>query len=189
MLGYPISHEVRKDHVEVIGSGVFLGGKKNVRLLISDLRKDKRTIKLEINGHFCIMYMKQHSANRFIYQPGVFHTKPAMITKEGEYVFELASWEKEKLARIVSAYKVFNAKLHWLKRKRITNVQVTCVSPNLTDKQRTCLELAINEGYYAYPRRTDLRALAKKTKVAYSTFHFHLRTAEKKVMPSVLATI
>ena len=56
-------------------------------------------------------------------------------------------------------------------------------APNLTDKQKNALSLAIEGGYYGYPRRITLEKLGKIQGMSYSTYQFHLRTAEKKIMP------
>lgn len=183
IIGYPISHEAKKDGVYVITSGIFLGERKKLKNFCRDMLKDKRTLKLEYKDNFGMVYMKQHPYNKFLYQQGIFHIKPAIVTKEGTYIFELASWEKEKLMKIIKTYEKFNVKLHWIKQKKITNVQILNVFPSLTEKQKKCLQLAIDNQYYGYPRKTDLKTLAKKAGLSYSTYQFHLRVAEKKIIP------
>ncbi len=183
IVGYPISSEIKKDAVYVITSGLFIGESKKLKDFCKDMKKDKRTLKLEIKENFGIAYMKQHPINKFLYQSGIFHIKPAIVTRKGTYIFELASWEKEKLIRIIKAYEKFNLKLHWIKQKRITNIQILNIFPNLTEKQKKCLQIAINNQYYNYPRGIDLKSLAKKAGISYSTYQFHLRVAEKKIIP------
>ena len=138
---------------------------------------------MDVKDSFMISYQKQDLSNKFLYQPGIFFIKPAIVTNKGVYVFELASWEKSKLMRLINAYKKFGVKVHWFKKKKIVNVQVLNVYPNLTDKQLKCLQTAIDNGYYDYPRNTDLKSLAVLLNLSYSTYHFHLRVAEKKIMP------
>jgi len=183
IVGYPISSEIKKDAVYVITSGLFIGESKKLKDFCKDMKKDKRTLKLEIKENFGIAYMKQHPINKFLYQSGIFHIKSAIVTRKGTYIFELASWEKEKLIRIIKAYEKFNLKLHWIKQKRITNIQILNIFPNLTEKQKKCLQIAINNQYYNYPRGIDLKSLAKKAGISYSTYQFHLRVAEKKIIP------
>ena len=48
------------------------------------------------------------------------------------------------------------------------------------------MELAINAGYYNYPKKITLPELAKKMKISYSTFQAHLKKAEGKIFPLVL---
>ena len=187
VMGYPISSKIKKDAVYVITSGIYLGDK--IKEFYKDMKKDPRTIKLEVKGNFGIAYIKQHKANKYLFDHEVIHVKPSIITKEGEYIFELASWNKEKLMNIIKAYKVFGVKLHYIKKKKLGNVQVLNIFPNLTEKQKKCLEIAISNGYYNFPRDTDLKSLAKIIGVSYSTYQFYLRTAEKKVMPSLYSNL
>lgn len=186
LAGYPLSHSVKKNYVRIIMSGIFFGEKKDIASFCQDLGKDKRTLHLETAGTFGIAEMKQDIINRFLYQEGVIYVKPILVNKQGEYLFELASWEKQKLLRILTAYNKLNIKLNWIQQKKISNVQIVGVVPELTEKQRRCLELAIEHGYYGYPRKIDLTSLAKIAGISYSTFQFHLRVAEKKVMPTII---
>lgn len=183
LIGYPVSHEVRGDGVYVVMSGIFLGETNKLKNFHSDFVKDKRILKLEFKDNHGIIYMKQHIMNKFLYQPGIFYVKPLVVNNEGTYIFELACWEKNKLMKLLRAYKRFNVKLHWIKNKKITNVQILSVFPELTDKQRKVLQIAIDNKYYDYPRKITLNQLAKIAKISYSTYQFHLRIAEKKVMP------
>jgi hypothetical protein len=185
MVGYPISHEVKKNLVVVVMSGIFMGEKKNVTAFCKSLKKDRRTLRLEVEGNFGLTEMEQPVANQFLYKAGVIFVKPVMVNEKGEYLFELGSWDKQKLLEIISSCKIHSAKLNWIKNRKVTNIQVYGFSPNLTEKQKKCLRLAIENDYYGYPRKIDLKELAKLAGIAYSTFQFHLRVAEGKFFSSV----
>jgi len=51
----------------------------------------------------------------------------------------------------------------------------------LTDKQRTALELAFYEGYFQRPRENNTTEVAEKLGVSRPTFTQHLRTAQRKL--------
>jgi hypothetical protein len=53
-------------------------------------------------------------------------------------------------------------------------------------KQREAVELAIQHGYYDYPRKVEVQELAKMAKLAFSTYQAHLRKAERKLIPASL---
>ena len=48
------------------------------------------------------------------------------------------------------------------------------------------MQIAINSGYYDYPKKITLPELAEKMQISYSTFQAHLKKAEGRIFPSVL---
>jgi hypothetical protein len=52
---------------------------------------------------------------------------------------------------------------------------------SLTPAQYKCLELAVENGFFDIPKKTDARALAKKRGTSHSAFLTHIRKAEKKI--------
>ena len=61
--------------------------------------------------------------------------------------------------------------------------------PFLTKGQKRAIELATQRGYYNFPRKTELKHLAKEAGISLSTFREHLRKAEKKVMPDLIRNV
>jgi PAS domain S-box-containing protein len=59
---------------------------------------------------------------------------------------------------------------------------VAGVERELTDKQRTALQLAYLGGYFEQPRRVTGDDLAAAMDVSRATFHQHLRVAERKLL-------
>jgi predicted DNA binding protein len=57
----------------------------------------------------------------------------------------------------------------------------------LTEKQRTVLSSAFDNGYYDMPRRIDSKELAEKLDLRSSTFIEHRRKAERRLLASVLS--
>lgn len=56
----------------------------------------------------------------------------------------------------------------------------------LTEKQFDCLRTAFFGGFYEWPRTTTNEELAETRDIAASTFQYHLRAAERKVVSAVL---
>jgi predicted DNA binding protein len=54
--------------------------------------------------------------------------------------------------------------------------------PELTDKQYNAFKLASEQGYYEFPRKTNLHKLAELAKISRPTFEEHLRKAEIKLL-------
>lgn len=57
----------------------------------------------------------------------------------------------------------------------------------LTDRQRTALELACQQGYFEWPREQTAEELAEMMGVSAATFHQHLRAAERKTLTRLVS--
>ena len=57
----------------------------------------------------------------------------------------------------------------------------------LTNRQRSVLQTAHEEGYYEWPRRHTAEEVAASLDIASSTLHQHLRTAERKLVSAFLS--
>ncbi|MFB6134287.1 MAG: helix-turn-helix domain-containing protein [Halanaeroarchaeum sp.] len=58
---------------------------------------------------------------------------------------------------------------------------------DLTEKQREAMELAIEKGYYARPRRISLKELAREFDISEQALAQRLARAEEKVMEQLIA--
>ena len=72
------------------------------------------------------------------------------------------------------------------KEIKLNNIYFPAIAPDLTEKQKEVFELAIKEGYYDIPKRTDLIKLAKIKKVSIATFQEHLKRVEAKIIPRLI---
>ena len=188
LIGYPLSYYEKNNKVYFLTCGYIIGDEENKKAFLKDLKKDKRTIKIDkMDKNFGFCLLEQNAKMRFLCDPLIIHVKPSIISKNGDNIFEIASWKKEKLVKFakVAKSKNFGGKLVYIKQKIIKNISVTSIMPELTEKQKRALELAIENGYYNYPRKIESQQLAKLMKISPSTYQFHLRNAEKKVMPFV----
>ena len=73
-----------------------------------------------------------------------------------------------------------------LESSPLTDVYFPNVMPKLSKQQKKALELAYENGYYSYPRKSSLEKLAKLAKIGISTFQEHLRKAEIKLLPVII---
>ena len=60
-------------------------------------------------------------------------------------------------------------------------------SSRLTERQQTVMHLALDRGYFEWPRSVEARELAEELDVAHSTFLEHLRKAERKLLEGAFA--
>ena len=56
----------------------------------------------------------------------------------------------------------------------------------LSSRQSEAIELALEAGYFDWPRRVDVETLADQLDITHSTFLEHLRKAEKKLLLEAL---
>ena len=164
------------------------GEQKNIENFIEYLKKDKNVLKLERKGNTFLLLERAKSKAVKFYNPRIIFIKPVLTNKEGTETWEIGSWEKSEVSKFF-----YNVKREMkdFKLLKFMNIPLDSVffprlMPNLTDKQKQAIELAIREGYYFSPRQIDLRKLAKIMKVSLSTYEQHLRAAEEKLIPNLL---
>ncbi len=184
ILGYPLSHYKDKKHLYLVSAGFLIGEEKNKKALIRYAKKSKDFIKIEVKNDFIINLSKQPLYTEPVYDPRLIRPKPVFISHEGYHIWEIAYWDKNPLLKIIDfAKKYHKGKVLKLKQEKLINIAFTTVLPELSEKQKKALELAVSEGYYTYPKKINVHKLAKLMKVSYSTFQEHLRKAEAKLIP------
>jgi len=166
----------------VTSYGRFIGKEENRKKAIKFLKKDKHVISIEESKDFFLILVKEDKNFKSFYSPAFFHLSPTNISNQGIYTFHIASWNRKDIESLLkNAEKYPGFKLISLKQEKIQNMVVTSVLPNLTEKQKQVYDLAVEKGYYDYPKKIELKQLAKILNISYSTFQQHLKYAEKKI--------
>ncbi len=184
--GYHLSSFKKGNKFFLLAAAQITGSEENKKAFLIDMKKDKRSAKIDMmTADFGFWLMEQHKTIEILYDPLILQVTPFIVSDNGDNIWEIASWHKEKLmavAKLIQS-RLYGGKLISMKRSKITSITALSVSPTLTDKQRRSLELAIENGYYGYPRKIEAQELAKLMKISTSTYNFHLRNAEKKILP------
>lgn len=165
------------------------GSKDDVDSFIRDLKKDRRIMDLEIskNTVFLIEKRRKEDIPSSHYSPKMFFVRPVFVDRKGFEYWEMASWKKEVLMDFVSDLKKdkgVHVTVEMFKNVKLDTIYFPKIMPRMSDRQREAYQLAIENGYYTFPRKADLQDLAKLMKISVSTFQEHLRKAEEKIMPS-----
>ncbi|MGD9276466.1 MAG: helix-turn-helix domain-containing protein [Candidatus Pacearchaeota archaeon] len=192
---YSLNNYKKNGGVYVLGSGIVQGEEKNKKSFFASLRKDKKVVKVECNGDFFIgtyreteMTAKERGLE-LAYSPSIIHLKPVIFYEDGWEEWEFASFERSIFENILSSKRITSGdiefKLSYFKDKKIKNIMPLNIAPELTKKQMDTFALAVKEGYYDSPRKTDLVNLSKKAGSSISNYQVHLRKAEKKIIPFV----
>lgn len=189
---YSRNYYIKAKKIYFVGSGIVIGDEKNKKRFFADLKKDKKIKQLEINNDFFIaVYSETATATRVealkaVYNEKLTFLKPVIFDSEGWEEWEVASFNREDLEKIIKEAEKLdttNFKILSLKEQKIRNLMVYSIVPELTDQQKKAFELALEHGYYGYPRKITLKKLSKMMNVSLSTFQFHLAKAESKLMP------
>lgn len=169
----------------------MIGAKDSINEFVKDLKKDKRTKYLEVNGDtlFLVENAKDKPVSQF--NKMMFFVKPVIVDKKGREHWEIASYKKEELNKFVNKVEALcdEFELLSIKDTKLDKVYFPKVLPKLTELQKSALELAIKKGYYEAPKRITLRKLADLSGISLATYQKHLQKAESKVMPDILSYI
>lgn len=157
-----------------------------VKKFLEDLKKDKRITNLEISGNtiFFIGKDKEGIPSSF-YSQKMFFTKPVFVDKQGFEFWEVGSYNRNVLAKFLNDLQKEHYKhleVLSFKNTKLDNIYFPAIAPELTEKQKHAFDLAVEEGYYDIPKRTELKKLARMMGISLATYHEHLKRAEAKVI-------
>lgn len=144
-----------------------------------------RIKKLEIKKDFIISLAieKRTRMLDLFYNPKLIFIKPAINYPDGSEQWEVGSFDRKDLIKLWNVCKKkYFGKLLFLKRIKTPKVFIPQIMPELTEKQHNAFKIASEQGYYNFPRRTNLHELAKLEKISRPTFEEHLRKAEDKLL-------
>ena len=172
---------------------ILQGKEKNKKRFIKDFKKEKTNKKFEQKGNFLITLTERPSwmaAYMPLWDKKIIQTSPVIQKTDGTELWEMACWDKEPLTNILHRLpKEFKIKIKSIQQTKLDELFLPHIMPNLSDKQKEVLELAVKEGYFNFPRKINLDGLAKKMKISKQTLQQHLRVAEKKLVPFLTESI
>ena len=185
----PLSSWKEKEYSFTSERHTLEGKPKSIKKFFKDIKKDKRVTNLEISGNtmFFIGKGKEKIPSSFYIQK-LFFTKPVFVDDKGYEYWEVASYDRNILSNFLNNLK----KQHYehleilqFKNIKLDNIYFPAIAPDLTERQKEVFELAVKEGYYDIPKRTDLIKLAKIMHISVATFQEHLKRAEAKIIPKL----
>lgn len=164
---------------------------KQKKKFIDDLKADRRISNLEVSGDiftYEISLGKEVEHVMLYHSKNIIFVKPTINHFDGHEYWEVASWKRDELENFIKSLKGHMDICEILKMENspLTDVYFPNVMPKLSPHQKTALEVAYRNGYYSYPRKINLKQLAKIAKIGISTFQEHLRKAELKLLPVII---
>ena len=164
------------------------GEEANIQNFLKDLEKDKDVIKVEKKKDMFFLLEKAESKAVTFFTPKIIFIKPVVINPTGYERWEIGSWEKDEIVKFINKVERKMSHFEILKLENISldTVFFPKLMPALTSKQKRAVDLAIENGYYITPRKTNLRKLARIMGISLATFEQHIRAAENKLIPDIL---
>lgn len=168
------------------------GKEENIKEFIKDIKKDNRIKNLEVEGNtiFFVEVRKDKIPSTFYHQK-LIHIRPVFVDIEGYEYWEIASWNRKFLTEfIIKIEKEVGAlKILKMEQTKLSEIYFPRIMPNLTRHQKQAIELALENGFYGWPKKTNLIKLAKLMSVSVPTFREHLKRAEEKILPNLTTLI
>lgn len=188
---YLINSWKEKDRFYYTELHILQGTEEDKKKFLKELRKEKSIKKLEHKGNYIFTLNEEPLKKEYyspVFNPKIIQPKPIIVKPDGYEYWELACWDKETLMDVIDV-PVFKVELKSIQNIKMEEIFLPHIYPKLSPKQKIAIELAIKNGYYEFPRNTNLKKLAKITKVKRQTFQENLRKAERKLIPFLTENI
>lgn len=164
---------------------ILQGKEENKKKFLKDLKKEKSIKKVEQKGNYIFTLNEEPIEKQYylpVFDPKIIQVKPVSQRSDGFEDWEVASWDKATLMKIMDI-PVFRVELKSIENIKLSDIFLPHIYPKIPPKQKEAIELAVKHGYYEYPRRIDLEKLAEIAKVKRQTYQENLRRAERKLIP------
>lgn len=129
---------------------------------------------------------------KFLDGLAILHIQPTTVEKGWEY-HRLIVFKQEDLRNYLERIEEAGIKFEILRKAPIRGfaatslmVETNSLFSHLTQKQTDALMAAHRNGYYAWPRKTSVKAIASYKHVPKTTFRDHLRKAESKLITGLM---
>ncbi|MDD5336986.1 MAG: helix-turn-helix domain-containing protein [Candidatus ainarchaeum sp.] len=195
VLSYPRSHYRKAGNVYATTVCKIIGSEEAKKAqFLADLKKDRKISRLDVSGDVFVYEYNLGKTGEHVmlyFDPEIVFVKPTVNSPDGHEYWEVASWSKERLVKFAEDLSKHMDYYEMMYIRQTTHVEVyfPSVMPRLSPAQEKALVLAYQWGYYNYPRKADLKDLAKKLGISVASFQESLRKAENKVIPMMVERI
>ena len=121
---------------------------------------------------------------------------PPIAYEEGWEHLRLIAFKHENVKKLLARLKEDGFEVEILRKKPFDGYIASSLTlttdalfSGLTDKQVDALLTAFAQGYFRFPRGTDLQTIASKEKISRTTFLEHLKKAENKIITALIPHI
>jgi predicted DNA binding protein len=121
---------------------------------------------------------------------------PPIAYEEGWEHLRLIAFKHENVKKLLAKLKEDGFEVEILRKKPFDGYIASSLTlttdalfSGLTDKQVDALLTAFAQGYFRFPRGTDLQTIASREKISRTTFLEHLKKAENKIITALIPHI
>jgi len=190
ILAFPLNTVIDEKTAHLTAGHLVIGEKKAKEKYFQFVKKQSKYKNVEIEGDFVVYAYEapvKETHLQMYFTPEIFFIKPVTVKPDGYEYVEFGSWDKKNLTNFMKKVKKWVKISEFsIKKDKVTDIYLPHLMPKLTEKQKTAVSIAFQQGYYEYPKKTNIEKLSKTMKVSPSTFQEHLRKAEEKLMPFIL---
>ncbi len=133
-----------------------------------------------------VLVKKNYGVLKAIHKVGGVRAGPVVVERGFKYfpVF-VPRYRESELIKHVVEFSPCPANVRLLRSR--TTCGSVCVAPSLSVYESQILRVALEEGYFEWPRRTRLEELASRMGISKATAAEHLRRALKKLLMAYIA--
>ncbi|MFH1440374.1 MAG: helix-turn-helix domain-containing protein [Candidatus Woesearchaeota archaeon] len=190
---YPLTFYSDKNKDYISSYHIVYGDEKRKKAYIDEIKSLSQMKFIDIEGdQYIFSYYIPRKETRLLRNvvPGLIFTKPIIIKPDGWQYVEVAAWKKNILNQFIkNTKKGYDIEFLMYKEEKVAKITMPLQLPNLSGMQDKVVKLAYEMGYYDFPKKTNIRKLAKALKISESTCQEHLRMAESKMMPFILENL
>ena len=188
-VGYPLDYYTENNNQYYLHFEKLIGDPKNIKKFITDLKKDKSVENFETQNNILFFTYKTKVKGSMPTQQfkKITFLKPVRVDTQGVEHWEIGAWKKEELMQYLKELQTTTKNLQQFQLQKITrtkfnDIHFPHILPIMTETQQRSLQLAQQHGYYEFPRKIELAQLAKLMNISTSTYHEHLRKAERAIL-------
>jgi len=179
---YEVVVEKRDDYPAVLDEISKLGE-------ITEVSSDRNKIYLVAKPCYCTV---ENSIGKNIDEFSLLHVLPVVYEQGWEY-YRIIAFKHEDVNGLLQRFDDRGFVFEILRKVPFNGFIASSLTltadalfSDLTEKQMDALLIAYTNGYYQFPRRADVQAIAAKKRVPRTTFQEHLKKAENKIIGSLV---
>lgn len=185
---YPVDRYKRNNHIHIFSIHLLEGDEVEKDKFSKELKSNKKVERFQRDENRIVaLVSEEEKFYELLYDPELYLPRPVVI-KDGYEYWSVCAWDRQKLSDLIDEMekwkkKLLDLKIQKIQREDLKEVYFPKILPEIPERQKLAFEIAVKNGYYKFPRKSDLAHLAKVMGVTTQTFHEHLRKAEEKLLP------